>query len=165
MIKKNTKIGDIFVVETDNNTQKYFQYIANDLLQLNSDVIRVFSQAYPLEASPDLNKIVQGEVSFFAHTMTKLGIKMGLWKKVGNVEYNNNIQMLFRGAEDSGSKPGEQVLVSEKWYIWKLGDSDFTYVGKLTGENVHAEIGSVKNPIDIVHRIKTGEYSYFYPGF
>lgn len=39
------------------------------------------------------------------------------------------------------------------------------YVGKLEGENRKAEIGIVKAPIGIVHRVKTGEYYGYYPDF
>jgi len=41
-----TKIGDIFSVVLDNGNKKYFQYVANDLTQLNSDVIRSFNAKF-----------------------------------------------------------------------------------------------------------------------
>ncbi|MFH4275952.1 hypothetical protein WAJ11_20270, partial [Acinetobacter baumannii] len=84
MKRKNTKIGDIFVVKVDNDKKKYFQLIAFDLTQLNSDVIRSFKKVYPLEADIDLLEIVNGEVEFYAHCVTKFGLKMNLWEKVGN---------------------------------------------------------------------------------
>ncbi|MFH3675605.1 hypothetical protein WAH59_20800, partial [Acinetobacter baumannii] len=76
MKRKNTKIGDIFVVKVDNDKKKYFQLIAFDLTQLNSDVIRSFKKVYPLEADIDLLEIVNGEVEFYAHCVTKFGLKM-----------------------------------------------------------------------------------------
>ncbi len=78
MKRKNTKIGDIFVVKVDNDKKKYFQLIAFDLTQLNSDVIRSFKKVYPLEADIDLLEIVNGEVEFYAHCVTKFGLKMNL---------------------------------------------------------------------------------------
>lgn len=36
-----TKIGDVFCAEIDNRIKRYFQYIVNDMEQLNSSVIRV----------------------------------------------------------------------------------------------------------------------------
>lgn len=39
-----TKIGDVFEVKIDETSKKYFQYIANDMTQLNSDVIRGFKK-------------------------------------------------------------------------------------------------------------------------
>ena len=48
MIERNkrivTKIGDIFQIKVDDIHAKYFQYIANDKTELNSDVIRVFKK-------------------------------------------------------------------------------------------------------------------------
>jgi hypothetical protein len=42
----STKIGDVFSAKIDGNTKKYFQLIAFDLTQLNSDVIRGFKKVY-----------------------------------------------------------------------------------------------------------------------
>ena len=39
MVRVVTKIGDVFSVKLDNEVKKYFQLIAFDLTQLNSDVI------------------------------------------------------------------------------------------------------------------------------
>lgn len=41
-----TKIGDVFCAEIDNRIKRYFQYIVNDMEQLNSSVIRVFKTHY-----------------------------------------------------------------------------------------------------------------------
>ena len=97
MKRKNTTIGDIFVVKVDNDKKKYFQLIAFDLTQLNSDVIRSFKKVYPLEADIDLLEIVNGEVEFYAHCVTKFGLKMNLWEKVGNTSEIGDISnILFR---------------------------------------------------------------------
>ena len=166
MARTNTKIGDVFSVKITDSSKKYFQLIAFDLMQLNSDVIRAFKQVYPLDINPDLQEIVNGEVDFYAHCVTKFGLKMNLWEKVGSISDVGKIDhILFRDTNDAGSKPGEQVKVSHKWYVWHINDKDFTTVGKLQGENRKAEIGVVVNPYDIVERIKTGKYSFFYPGF
>lgn len=58
MARVVTKIGDVFEVKLDENTKKYFQYVANDLTQLNSDVIRAFKKKYPVDESPDLKDVV-----------------------------------------------------------------------------------------------------------
>lgn len=50
-------------------------------------------------------------------------------------------------------------------YIWKLGDSDFTDVGKLLGENQKAEIGVVNSPQGIITRMRTGKYHARYPTY
>lgn len=166
MGKTNTKIGDVFSVKIDNDSKKYFQLIALDLTQLNSDVIRAFKTTYPANASPDLLEIVNGEIDFYAHCVTKLGLKMSYWVKVGNItEVGKTDYILFRDTNDYGSKSGEQIEVSNNWYVWKINDADFTTVGKLEGENLNAEIGIVISPDSIVCRMQTGSYDFKYPNY
>ena len=95
-----------------------------------------------------------------------LGIRLNLWEKVGKVEFADKIDVFFRGTEDFGTKNGKsKALISENWYVWQIGDNKTLKVGKLTGEYRNAEIGLVVNSYDIVERMKTGKYSFFYPGF
>lgn len=166
MARISTKIGDVFSVKVDENNKKYFQLIAFDLTQLNSDVIRAFKKVYPIDITPDLSEIVDGEIEFYAHCVTKWGMKMNLWNKVGNISEVGNIShILFRDTNDYGSKPGEQIKISNNWHVWKINDNDFTWVGKLKGENRKAEIGIVISPDSIVHRMQTGKYDFVYPDF
>lgn len=88
MVRVYTKIGNVFSVKIDETSKKYFQLIAYDLTQLNSDVIRAFNRVYPADLSPALLEIVKGEVGFYAHCVTRAGVKLGLWEKVGS---NKNI--------------------------------------------------------------------------
>lgn len=164
-MKSNTKIGDVFSVEIDSNHKKYFQYVVSDLTQLNSDVIRAFKKIYPINTNPDLSEIINEEVEFYAHCVTKLGLKMKLWQKVGNTtDIGNPTQILFKDTNDYGTKVGEEpIRVSQKWYVWRVNDKDFTRVGKLEGANRKAEIGIVVNPYDITERMKTGKYRFIYP--
>lgn len=160
MASANTKIGDVFSVKIDNNDKKYFQYIISDLTQLNSDVIRTFKKEYPINANPDLSEIVNGEVEFYAHCVTKLGLKMNYWESIGNISNVGNFDnVLFRS---SGDNP--QMKVSHNWWVWKINEKQ-KQVGKLEGENRKAEIGSVIPPDSIVYRIRTGEYDFVYPAF
>lgn len=162
MARINTKIGDIFSVKIDDKSKKYLQYIASDLTQLNSDVIRVFKESYPINSNPDLVEMVKGEIQFYAHCVTKWGIKLGYWEKIGNVVDLGNIpHILFRGTRDSGNP---EIQLSSSWYIWSIGEP-FKYVGNLVGDYQNAEIGSVIPPDSIVHRMKTGEYDFIYPGY
>ena len=46
MARVYTKIGDVFSVKIDENSKKYFQLIAYDLTQLNSDVINKNNNTY-----------------------------------------------------------------------------------------------------------------------
>jgi|CXWL01.1.fsa_nt_gi hypothetical protein len=163
-----TKIGDIFSVNVDKKIKKFFQLIAFDLTQLNSDVIRSFKKEYPTNAVPNLAEIVTGQVEFYAHCVTKWGVKLDYWEKVGNsLDVGNIDHILFRDTPDYGVKYGEEpIRTSYRWYVWHIGDSDFTRVGKLEGENRKAEIGLVINPQSIVHRMRTGKFDLpNYPGF
>jgi len=161
MAKKYTKIGDVFSVKINENNKKYFQLIAFDLTQLNSDVVRAFTKIYPLSTNPDLIEIVNGEVEFFAHCITKLGLKMGYWERIGNItDVGYLSDILFRSFGDRA----KQVLISQDWWIWKINEEQKP-VGKLEGENRKAEIGSVIPPDSIVHRMQTGKYDFVYPDF
>ena len=162
-----TKIGDMFSVKVDEISKKYFQLIAFDLMQLNSDVIRVFKKKYPINADLDLSEIIAGEVEFYAHCVTKAGIKMNLWEKIGSSkDVGNTTHILFRDTNDYGCKAGEEpIKISDKWHVWHINDEKFTFVGKLLGSNLKAEIGIVVHPFDIIERIKTGKYSFSYPDF
>ena len=167
MARVYTKTGDVFSVQLDANSKKYFQLIAYDLTQLNSDVIRAYKRVYGLDENPDLSVIVNGDVEFYAHCVTKWGVKMGLWEKAGSTKDTGDTNhILFRGTNDYGLEiGGELVKISRNWYVWHINDEDFTRVGILEGENRKAEIGIVVNPYDIVERMQTGSYSFFYPGF
>jgi len=167
MTRSNTKIGDVFSVRIDDGIKKYFQYIASDLTQLNSDVIRAFRKVYPINAKPSLPEIINGEVEFYAHCVTKLGLKMKLWESVGNSdEIGNTTQILFRDTNDYGSKVGkEPIKISQNWYVWRINDKDFTRVGKLEGENRKAYIGIVMNPLGILELLKGNKYPVNYPNY
>lgn len=162
-----TRIGDIFVVKIGKDRAKYFQLIAFDVTQLNSDVIRVFKKEYAIDAEPKWEEVVVGDVEFYAHSITRTGIKLGFWEKVGNAKDIGVIEeILFRGTEDYATTLGDEpISVSYNWYVWRIGDEEYTNVGALQGENTKSEIGLVFDPASIVHRIKTGEYPYSYPKF
>lgn len=161
-----TKIGDIFSVRINEKNKKYFQLIAFDGTQLNSDVIRAFKEEYPTDVDSDMQEIVKGEVEFYAHCITKWGVKLGYWEKVGKSDGVGRLDhILFRGTSDYGHKKGDEpIRISNNWYVWRIGE-DFRDVGRLKGENRRAEIGIVMDPESIVNRMKTGEYGGFYPDF
>ncbi|HEX8576640.1 MAG TPA: hypothetical protein VF677_10150 [Flavobacterium sp.] len=167
MARANTKIGDVFSAKIDENKKKYFQYTVSDLTQLNSDVIRAFKKVYPLNANPELTEIVKDEVEFYAHCVTKLGLKMNLWESVGNTtEIGNTTDILFRDTNDYGTKVGEEpIKVSHKWYVWRINDKNFTRVGKLEGENRKAYMGIVTNPLGIIELLKGNKYPVNYLEF
>jgi hypothetical protein len=154
-----TKIGNVFAVPLDDGTKRYFQYVANDLTQLNSDVIRAFNKAYPVEAKPILQEVVNDAVSFYAHVVIKWGIQMHLWEKVGKVPQIGELKILFRSTNDYGNPA---IKKSSSWHVWRVGEG-FQHIGKLRGEYRKAEIGIVVTPPDIVQRMRTGGYDFVYP--
>lgn len=169
MMKRiSIKKGDVFFVKIDDTSKRYFQYITNDLKQLNSDVIRVFKTIYPLDENPDLSEIIKDEIFFYAHCVVKFGAKLSYWEKVGNItDVGTFDHILFRDTNDYGTINGEEpIKISNNWYIWRINDLVFEKVGKLEGEYRKAEIGMVINPASIVYRVRTGIYDFpFYPSY
>jgi hypothetical protein len=144
---RNTQIGDIFAVPVNEREKRYIQYIISDLSQLNSDVIRAFKSVYPIDTSPAPEEIVSDEVDFYAHCVTKAGIKSGLWEKTGNTsDVGRTDHILFRDNNDYKNP--------DTWYVWHI-NGDFKRVGKLTEETKKAELGLVFQPESILHRLKT----------
>jgi hypothetical protein len=162
-----TKNGDIFFVELENGNKKYFQFIANDLTQLNSDVIRVFKKEYSSKEKINYTELLFGEIDFHAHTMINIGVKLNFFRQEGKYDVSPGIRnIIFRDTNDYGHKEGEQpIRISNNWYIWRIGDEKFKWVGKLKGEYRMAEIGVVIPPYAIVERIKTGKFNFVYPDF
>lgn len=164
-----TKIGDIFCAEIDNQYKRYFQYIVNDMEQLNSSVIRVFKKHYHIDYKPIIDNITKDEVEFYAHTILRFGILYNAWYKVGNTKevgdsYKN---VLFGTAQDviiHSTKEMEWVDPMDNWYIWYINEPHVR-IGKLTKEYQHVERGEVISYVDIVARLKLGYYTYKCPGY
>lgn len=155
-----TKIGNIFCAEIDGQYKCYFQYIANDLTELNSSVIRLFKRHYPIEYIPDFDEIVKDEVSFYAHTVLSVGIRYGYWSKVGkSKDLGNPEDATFRMIEEIEFR---HLKKSYNWYVWKI-NQPFDFIGELTDEYRKADIGMVFSCIEIVHRIRTGKYTFDLP--
>ena len=163
-----TKIGDVFSVKVSDTGKKYFQLIAYDKNQLTSDVIRAFKTIYPIDSVPNLAEIISGEVEFYTHCVTKWGVNLNCWEKVGSVKDVGAIDhILFRHSLVNDLRNSNTPLkaIVDGWFVWRINDTKFTQVGKLVGENRNAEIGIVVNPYDVVERMQTGKFSFSYPGF
>lgn len=155
-----TKIGNIFCAEIDGEYKCYFQYIANDLTQLNSSVIRVFKRHYPLSYVPDFEEIVKDEISFYAHTVLSVGIRLGYWEKVGSHKDIGDIDdITFRLVEEIEFR---HIKKSVRWYIWRI-NQPYIFIGELSDKYRKADLGMVYSCIEIVHKIKKGFYSFSYP--
>ena len=130
----------------------YFQYIGNDLSQLNGSMIRVFKTKYDLQDNPSLEDVVRDNVSFYAHTVLKWGIEMELWEKVGKVPFDEPVRILFKTDNDY------MDLLPYDWVIWHNNEPMIKIVGPLPAEYRHAEWGDVMSPVRIVDRMREGHY-------
>ena len=162
MKKVKLKTGDIFSVRMNETFKRYFQFVGNDISQLNSDVIRVFKNSYSMDESPDLRNIVNDKVDFYAHVILKLGIRMNIWINVGNVfETGNFNEVLFRDSSDYGDP---NIKISNNWWIWKMNEPQ-KFVGNLIDVYQKAEIGVIVRPQDVVDRMCSGKYKFNYPEY
>ena len=147
-----TKIGDVFCVAKDGKYKKYLQYIVSDLTQLNSDVVRTFKELYPIDAEPDMEEVIKGNVDFYAHCITSVGTKKGLWKKVGNIkDVGNTRHILFRNKRDYSDSEKQ-----DDWVIWNVNE-EMICIGKLDSISKQAYLGVVFQPERIVYKMKMGK--------
>ena len=152
-----TRIGDIFCIEIDNEYKCYFQYIAKDMSQLNSSVIRVFKRHYPMDYEYDEQEVLNDEVNFYAHTILRIGIDNGTWYKVGkSKEIGDTSKIMFRCSSDFGGGP--QPRKSFDWYVWKINE-EYIHIGELTEDYIKkTELGLVFSYLRILDKIKNGFY-------
>jgi hypothetical protein len=157
------KKGDVFFAKISDTKKKYFQYIADDLSQLNSYVIRGFKKEYEINDNPSIESIVSDEIIFYAHSFLRTGHKLGFWTKVGTYPYNDKPYIIFRGTNDIVRKPSEELVkISDKWYIWEI-NGERKKIGKLTEEYKKAFYGIVYNPMDIIELLKGNNNPANYP--
>ena len=161
-----TKIGDIFCVEFPDNTKGYFQYIAKDMTQLNSSVIRAFYTHYPIGQDVNIENIVKDKVDFYAHTVLRAGIDFDTWYKIGksdDIGQEELTNILFARAHrfrGDLSKPYiQEVNPLENWKIWRIGQ-DVIKVGILNPDLAKVVYsGPVFPYFEIVQRMYTGYYN------
>ncbi|WP_299524193.1 Imm26 family immunity protein [Winogradskyella sp.] len=162
------KKGDVFEVKLGEEEVGFFQYLLLDPAQLNSEVIRIFSYRSKERDNYDLNQIVNSEIDFFAHVVIPFGFTTKLWKKIGNVDLESDLERpLFRAVfGEKREFKGNRIIYkkTDQWQVWRAGDSFDSRrpLGWITEGNKDIDLGMVKAPNEIVHRMKTGEYSYSY---
>lgn len=144
---------------------KYMQYIANDYLQLEGDVVRVFQGVFAHGGDISLDEIVLLPVDFYCITYVSNCVKIGSWEKIGNSPLIGDLKdARFRCANDFGSLlNGEPIKVSNDWYVWVTGDSSTTHIGPLIEPWRGAHIGDLLPPAFINERMENGEYNFIYP--
>ncbi len=159
-----TKIGDVFCAEIDGEFKAYFQYVANDLTQLNSSVIRVFKKRYPMNYVPVIEDIVKDEVLFYAHTVLRWGIEYNAWYKVGKskeIGENEISKVIFAIADPHKYDPVNGpsfVDPLENWRIWHIS-GHAKNLGRLPQKYIDkVYISSVMNFASILECAKYGYY-------
>ena len=157
-----TKIGDVFCAVLPGNKKAYFQYVANDLSQLNSSVIRVFRTHYPLDQTVSLKEIINDEIDFYAHTILRVGIDVNAWTKVGKDKNINEkeIENVIFGTAQPFECASVVVLTdpTNNWYVWHINGVR-TRIGTLP-ENLHDIVypGAVLTYKDVLNRMYYGYY-------
>ncbi len=158
-----TKIGNVFCVEMDGRYKCFFQYIANDIEQLNSSVIRVFRKRYPMDYKPDMDEIVGCEVAFYAHTILRAGIANGIWYKVGktsDIGQKELEDVIFGTTGKIRSDVQEDVDPRENWRIWDLNGNELRHTRLPESIKNTVEEGSVLPYQCILDRIRYGYYTW-----
>jgi hypothetical protein len=155
-----TKIGDVFCIVVDNSYKRYFQYIANDINDLNSSTIRVFQKNYSLDSNPTLDEIVSDDIEFYTHTILRNGIVSGLWQKIGKCPNVGDVNsVMFRWPKGRSSLTNKY----DEWYVWHINEDEKDIV-KLTKEYEETTyIGGVYPPAWIVERIQYGKWTCTFP--
>ncbi|MBK8191990.1 MAG: hypothetical protein IPK76_01750 [Lewinellaceae bacterium] len=140
-----TKIGDVFCLNVSEGVQRYFQYVANDMTQLNSSVIRVFKKNYPAGQTINFDEIVSDEVDFYAHCVLAWGIQFGHWQKAGKSQNIGTVEAWFRDTEDYGSP---EITVSNHFYPFGLdlagpwmNDAAQDNLYKYNGKELNSDFG------------------------
>lgn len=117
-----TKIGDIYSMDLNEKEKFFFQYIAKDKSCLNSDVIRLFKGVYEAEETPDVESIIGTGVKYYWHTSVRLGLKMGVWNRIGYSSQVGDLDIYFRREKDCGGLA--KLTKPKRWVIWKLNGED-----------------------------------------
>ena len=165
MKRTRNLIGNIYEVRVNSEFKRYFQFIARDRTLLGSDVIRVFEPPIAIDESPDLNALVRGKADIFLHVFLRVGVKLGVWKKVGHSNEIGDLNVCFRDTDDYalGIEAGKR-RVSETWWVWKVNEGPI-YVGKLTGEYRDCHPGIVLPPDGVLEILKGHRFPPTYPSF
>lgn len=161
-----TKIGYIFCVEIEGQHKRYFQYIANDLSQLNSSVIRVFKRKYPMDYVFNADEVIDDEIDFYAHAILRIGILENTWYKVGKHSNVGSLEHIIFRCSNHFFNPYDMSPENWKvydWYVWHINE-DYIDVGELTEDvKQQTHYGVVFSYLSIYDRLKYGEFKIKMP--
>ncbi len=159
-----TKRGDVYEIKIDDTTKRYMQFIGLDWNQLNSDTFRVYKKVYPIDATPSLEEILSDIPDFYVHSFASAGIKAGLWSlayRCKNVGDTSSIK--FKTDEEDMIPKEKRGEYCNRWSFWHFDerfDNRFLYEGKMPQEWKSAHLGYVYHPVNVLHRIIHGRFSF-----
>lgn len=151
-----SKIGDIYVVK-DNEHDRYFQLIAIDSTELNSDVIAIFKLKTKGRASATPTDITTSGIEFCVHTTVSAGVRQGLWKKIGTADVGEYSKVLFKGVKypNDGLPDIESYEANSyhSWIVWHI-NGEWQQVGADIDRYKDAYLGGIYPPESVIYRIK-----------
>ncbi len=157
--------GEVFSLISDLGLKHYFQMIAKDATAYGSEVIRIFKNTYPRDATPSTTEIVDGAVECYMHTMVSWGLYLGLWTRSGIDSNIGRIDIPFRRSKDYGRFSLFEKRVSNNWEVWTMNQPK-QLVGTLPEAFYSADIGDIASPYMVSRRINGGCFpSEWYPIF
>lgn len=142
----------IFKVKISDDDVRYLQYVADDINQLNGNVIRVFKRRYTGNDTPSPDGIVDDEIDFYCHVILKWGVERGFWTKYGSSKDVGDLKKIFFKDYIEELPP----LHSAFWRIWTI--YKYTERRKLPRRFKDAYWGIIFQPATIVHKMKTGRF-------
>lgn len=133
-------------------------YVGMDSTQLHSQVVRAYSCTHISTEVAEIARMTARPPDFSAHVALPAGVKRGVFSRVGFVPLREPCVTWFRQANDYGNGSA----TSSDWSVWCVG-KPMTRIKALSKEQRSYEIGLVVNPFDVIHRLKSGRYAFFYP--
>lgn len=158
-----SKVGELYKIDSL-EPARYFQFVAIDKTQLNSDAIAVFEYQgnIPIDTkgNANLELLAHSNVDFYTHTTVKAGEEKNLWAKIGEASLVNYSDALFKRValkDDDLFLESHEVSSYKNWFIWKINEEgkNVTDIKKYS----KSWRGEIFPPEDIIYRIKKGIYN------
>jgi hypothetical protein len=156
--RQMARVGDVFEVRADQATVGVLHYVAKDSTQLHAHVVRAYNCTDIPPDRAELERMVARPPAFVAHVAIQVGVKHGVLILAGRIPPPEHCYTWFRQANDYGN----QSATSTNWSVWQVG-KPMKRVSRLSDEQRKYEIGMVVNPYDVLHRLRSGDYEFFYP--
>jgi len=156
------KPGNVFRIPSEGSLEVYAQFVADDPLQLNSQIVRVVVSDTVLTAK----KVANMPTAFFAHLYLKAAVEAWDWEKIGSTNLPDD------ALDGITFYEGEDVMMVDNDHIehvdpldnvdaWKHGDTDRLHIGKLpAGEGLRLEDATIVPPPYIAYRAIHGKYPH-----